>query len=638
MIAVWQAGGAWVPLDPEYPAERLRFLMEDSGAKVLVTREGLAEGLPVPDGCRVVEVDPSSPTPLPSPSLPPGEGSTSSRGPGGDSLSPARGRGPGRGGIGSTSPPTSSTPPAPPAGPRAWWSATAARSSFLLAARRLLDLGPESRVPQTTSPSFDASVLEIFPTLLAGGTLFLLSRDTLLSGSGLADELRRLRITAMAVVPSLLTTLPEADLPDLRTVLSGAERCPPELAARWSAGRRFLNAYGPTETSVFATTFEGTGEPPQGPPIGRPIANAEAWVVDRLGRLVPPGVPGEVWLGGANLARGYLRRPDLTAERFVPHPFSARPGERLYRTGDLARRRPDGDLEFLGRIDHQVKIRGHRIECGEVEAALARHPGVREAAVVGQSADQGDPPGGARLVAFVVPQGEARPEAGELRRFVAASLPSWMVPSAWVVLDALPLSPAGKVDRRALALVDPEPERPVVSGDAGDHQPGAPRTPVEETLARIWAEVLRVGRVGVDDDFFELGGDSILSIQVVARAAEAGLQITPRQVFEHPTVAALAEVALATAGEAGAVAVEGPAPLTPIQRAFFARGEGRPPPLQHGGAAHPARAARRARPGPPGARPGGAPRPPRRPAAALRAAGRRVGAAGGTRRAGRCRW
>jgi amino acid adenylation domain-containing protein/non-ribosomal peptide synthase protein (TIGR01720 family) len=547
MIGVWRAGGAWVPLDPEYPAERLRFLLEDSGVPVLVTRPGLLET--VPPGCRVVEVGKDLKDGKDSKDQTEESGFSSSLA----SLKPLESFLPSTAYLIYTSGSTGQ--------PKGIVATHRGLVSFLLAARRLLDLGPESRVPQTTSPSFDASVLEIFPTLLAGGTLFVLSRDTLLSGPGLADELRRLEINAMMVVPSFLATIPEGDFPALRTVLAGAERCPAEIAARWSAGRRFFNAYGPTETTVFLTTFEGAGEPLQGPPIGRPIPNAEVYVVDRLGRLVPPGVPGELWLGGAGLARGYLRRPALTAERFVPHPFAGQPGERLYRSGDLARWRPDGNLEFLGRIDHQVKIRGHRVECGEVEAALARHPGVREAAVIGLDG---------RLVAYVVPAAEEDPpEAGALRRFLAESLPAWMIPAAWVFLDALPLSPAGKVDRRALARINPriDPEAEPREGTAA----GAPQSPAEETLARIWAEVLRVERVGVQDDFFDLGGDSILSIQVVARAAEAGLQITPRQVFEHPTVAALAEVAVATGAEAGSVAVEGPAPLTPIQRAFFER-------------------------------------------------------------------
>ena len=531
MIGVWKAGGAYVPLDPEYPAGRLRLLMEDSGIRVLVTREELLARLPVPEGCVVLTPERAgAPSPAQRPARPKA---------GEDGASPDN-----TAYIIYTSGSTGR--------PKGVVVAHRGVVNFILAASRLLGLRPDSRVPQTTSPSFDASVLEIFPTLLAGGTLYPLSRDTLLSGPGLADELRRLGITEMAVVPSFVATLPEGSFPAVRTLLSGAERCPAEIAARWSAGRRFLNAYGPTEATVFSTTFEGAGEPPQGPPIGRPITNARVYVVDHLGRPVPPGVPGELQIGGIGLARGYLSRPELTAERFVPDPFG-RPGGRLYRTGDLARWRPDGNLEFLGRVDHQVKIRGHRVECGEIEAVLARHPGVRESAVIGRDG---------RLAAYVVAvrdKRDPRPEPGELRRFIAESLPAYMVPAGWVFLDALPLSPAGKVDRRA--LLDIEPERQGSREEAG--------SPVEETLARIWAEVLRVERVGMQDNFFDLGGDSILSIQLVARAADAGFRITPRQIFERPTIAALAEVAVAMGGSEDAMAVEGPAPLTPIQRAFF---------------------------------------------------------------------
>ncbi len=533
MIGVWKAGGAYVPLDPAYPAERLRFLMEDSGIRVLVTREELAARFGFAEvGYRLVLLDV-------------GEGLVPSR----EGTSPS---------------PTSLPLPANPAyflytsgstgQPKGVVVSHRGVVSLLHAERRILELDPQSRLLETASPSFDVSVLEIFATLAAGATLFLVSRDTLVSGPGLADELRRLGITVMAAVPSLAATLPEGDFPALRTVVLGGERVTAEAAARWSAGRRFLNGYGPTEATIFSTVFEGPGEPPEGPPIGRPLANTRAYVVDRLGRPVPIGALGELWLGGIGVARGYLGRPGLTAERFVPDPFGGQ-GERLYRTGDLVRWRADGNLEYLGRIDQQVKIRGHRVECGEVEAVLARHPAVRQTAVIGRDG---------RLVAFMVPSGPA-PGAGELRRFLAESLPAYMIPAAWVFLDTLPLSPGGKVDRRALARIEPEPER------RGEAEIAAPSSPAEEILARIWAEVLQLDRVGVQENFFDLGGDSILSLRVVARAAEAGLQVTPRQVFDRPTVAALAEVAVALGSEDGAAAVEGPAPLTPIQRSYFER-------------------------------------------------------------------
>ncbi|MEA2563974.1 MAG: hypothetical protein QOH06_5478 [Acidobacteriota bacterium] len=529
MIGVWKAGGAYVPLDPDYPAERLRFLMEDSGIRVLVTRQELAGNLPVPQGWQVLFVERV------------GAPSPAQRGRAGEGASPAN-------------PAYFLYTSGSTGQPKGVVVSHRGVVSLLHAERRILELDPQSRLLETASPSFDVSVLEIFATLAAGATLFLLSRDTLVSGPGLADELRRLGITVMAAVPSLAATLPEGDFPALRTVVLGGERVTAEAAARWSAGRRFLNGYGPTEATIFSTVFEGPGEPPEGPPIGRPLANTRAYVVDRLGRPVPIGALGELWIGGIGVARGYLGRPGLTGERFVPDPFGGR-GERLYMTGDLVRWRPDGNLEYLGRIDQQVKIRGHRVECGEVEAALGRHPAVRRTAVIGRDG---------RLVAFVVPSGPA-PGPGELRRFLAESLPAYMLPAAWVFLDALPLSPGGKVDRRALARIEPEPER-----RAGE-EVAAPSSPAEEILARIWAEVLQVDRVGVQDNFFDLGGDSILSLRVVARAAEAGLQVTPRQVFDRPTVAALAEVAVALGSEDDAAAIEGPAPLTPIQRSYFER-------------------------------------------------------------------
>ncbi len=296
-------------------------------------------------------------------------------------------------------------------------------------------------------------------------------------------------------------------------------------------------------------------------PIGRPISNDQVYVVDPEGNPVPPGVPGELRIGGRGLARGYLRRPGLTAERFVPDPFGSRPGGRLYRTGDLARQLPDGEIEVIGRIDHQVKVRGLRIELGEVEVALASHPEVRQVVV----AVREDSPGERRLVAYLVGEPERLLAVEDLRSALQQRLPEYMVPAAFVILQELPRLPNGKVDRRALPA--PDGSRPLLRKPYV-----APRNEAERRLAAIWSAVLGVREVGVEDNFFELGGDSILSIQIVSRAREAGLRIAPRQLFQHQTIAALAAVASSSAPvRADQETVIGPVPLTPIQHDFFAR-------------------------------------------------------------------
>jgi non-ribosomal peptide synthase protein (TIGR01720 family) len=325
-----------------------------------------------------------------------------------------------------------------------------------------------------------------------------------------------------------------------------------------------LNSYGPTEATVTATVYDipndGEDLGASRVPIGRPLMNRSAYVLDRRGRLAPVGVAGELYLGGAGVARGYLGRPDLTAERFVPDPFGA-PGSRLYRTGDRARWLADGELDFLGRVDQQVKVRGFRVEPGDVEAALRQHPQVRSAHV----SVRDDPRGNKRLVAYLVltEDGVPGPLAGELRAHLKQRLPEHMVPAAFVVLGRLPTQPNGKVDPRALPAPD-------WGGDRGGEFV-APRTPSEERLAEIWAGVLGAERVGVHDNFFELGGDSILSIQVIARARQAGLRLTPRQMFQYQTVAELAAVAAEAAppAEVSPDREIGPVPLTPIQHWFF---------------------------------------------------------------------
>ncbi|TMR27765.1 non-ribosomal peptide synthetase, partial [Nonomuraea zeae] len=379
---------------------------------------------------------------------------------------------------------------------------------------------PGDRVLQYTSPHFDPAVAETFMALLAGGTLVLPPAERL-AGVELVDFLRDEEITHALIPAAVLPGMPVTPLPALRTVLVGGEACPPEALARWSPGRSLFNAYGPTETTIYVT-LSGPLEGEAAAPLGRPLPNVRAYVLDeRLGPL-PVGATGELYIAGLGLGRGYVNRADLTASRFVADPFGL-PGSRMYRTGDLVRWRTDGQLEFVGRADHQVKVRGFRIELGEIEAVLGTHPGVRQAVVVVREARPGDK----RVVAYVVPTSM---DWSGLREFAATRLPDYMVPSAFVELDELPLTANGKVDRQAL----PAPGAIVVADARG------PRSTREEVLCRLFAEVLDLPAVGIDDGFFQLGGHSLLATQLVGRIRSAlDVDLSLREVFEHPTVATL---------------------------------------------------------------------------------------------------
>ncbi len=503
LLAVLRAGGAYLPLDPDYPADRLAFMLADSGARLVLTSTSLAGRLPDFAG-EVVRVDqafPHSRTPAPSHSPFP------------DNLayvvytSGSTGR------------------------PKGVMVSHGAAAGLLGAAVATFGARPGDRVAQTTSLSFDASILEIFLALLSGAALHVADRDTVLSAEALGALLREHEIGLWVSTPPVLEMLGEGDFPALRAVSTGADRCSAELAARWSRGRRLLNLYGPTETTIFTTWHPCREGAAEAPPIGRPVAGTRAYVLDPRGEPVPAGFPGELCVGGQGVARGYLGRPELTAERFVPDASSGEAGARLYRTGDRARWSEAGDLQFLGRTDQQVKVRGFRVEPGEVEAALLAHPAVREAVAVvrdGPSALPDD----RRLVAYVVPAegGDASPAV--LREHLRERLPEYMVPSSIVPLDALPLTPSGKLDRRAL---------PAPGGDGvreGRYE--APRNSVEEALVGIWQDVLGVERVGVHDSFFDLGGHSLLATRVVARIRVLRVEVPVRQIFQTPTVAGLA--------------------------------------------------------------------------------------------------
>jgi amino acid adenylation domain-containing protein len=550
ILGVLKAGGAYVPLDPDYPFRRLAFLLDDSRAAVVLARRDDAASLP-PGAPTVVDLDAA-------------DGPESDAG-----LTPA-GAGPDHLAYVIYTSGSTGAPKGVLVAHRNLSASTRARFRFYE--------GTVGRYLMVSSFAFDSSIAGLFWTLGQGGTLVLPGPGETTDPRALGALARRHRVTHFLGVPSLYGLLLEhagpADLATLRVAIVAGEPCPPGLVGRHFKalpGAALVNEYGPTEATVWATAHRfAPGDGASGlVPIGRPIPGTKAYVLDPRGNEVPAGVTGELYLGGARVARGYHGRPDLTAERFVADPFAAAPGARLYRTGDLVRWRADGALECLGRVDGQVKVRGHRVELGEVEAALAAHPGVREAA----AAVKAGPGGEGRLIAYLVAAPGEPLSAAALRSWLKTRLPDAMVPTAFALLDDLPRSPNGKVDRKALP--DPDPSR--LLGAAGSE---GPRNPREAALAAIAAGLLGVERLGIHDDLFALGLDSILAIQLTARAREAGLLATPAQVFRSPTVAGLAALAVeAPAGgpkpEAGreqagpGPGVEGVYPLTPLQEGML---------------------------------------------------------------------
>ncbi|EST38512.1 hypothetical protein N566_06925 [Streptomycetaceae bacterium MP113-05] len=531
LLGIMKAGAAYLPLDPGYPADRLAFMLQDSGAGIVVSRTEHLRALPrtdavVVDLARDHELLDAQPGTVPGVALRPADLAyviyTS----------------------GSTGAPKGVLVPHSGIG------------NLASAEIERLEVTEESRVLQFASSSFDGAVMEVLMALAAGATLVLPPHGPVV-GEALQTFLRERRITHALLAPSAVATLTPEGLEGLRTLVVGGEASTGDLVARWSAGRRMINAYGPTESTVVATM----SDPLTGgavPPIGIPLPNTQIHLLDAALQPVPVGVPGELYIAGPHLARGYHSRPGLTAERFTADPFGE-PGQRMYRSGDVARWRADGNLEYLGRADDQVKVRGFRIELGEIETAMGRHPEVRDAvAVVHQ-----DESGRNRLVAYFVADRE--PTTGELRSHLAGSLPDYMVPALFVPLDRLPLTPSGKADRRALPL--PEKQARALDSDYT-----APRDGTEEILATVWAGVLGVERVGVHDNFFDLGGDSILSIQVVSRARQAGLRLTSKLLFTHQSIAALAGAVgmVDQSPDRSSAPVVGQVELAPIQRWFFA--------------------------------------------------------------------
>ncbi|HEX2093612.1 MAG TPA: amino acid adenylation domain-containing protein, partial [Longimicrobiaceae bacterium] len=515
-LATLRAGAAYLPVDPAYPPERIAWMLGDSGAAAVLTVDRLADRVPRFGGPVVRldrdEEDPAEAGELPAPRPDPENAAYVIYTSGSTGM------------------------------PKGVVVTHAALGNLVRWHLRASALTPADRVLMVVGPGFDGSVLDLWPCLAAGASLHPVEDEEVRAFPGrLRDFLLERGITVAAAptpfVERLLTLEWPTDGP-LRRLLTGGD----VLRVRPPRGLPFVLAdlYGPTETAVVATSGAvEPGEPGSRPAdIGRAIDNVRAYVLDAGLRPLPYGAPGELYVGGAGVARGYLGRPDLTAERFLPDPFSPAPGARMYRTGDRGRRLADGTLEFLGRVDHQVKVRGFRVELGEVEAALAALPGVREGAVVARPDGSGE----VRLVGYVAAAGGTPPDPVELRGRLMDRLPDYMVPSPLVVLDRMPLTPNGKVDRDAL----PDPE------DTGGRRAFvAPRTPTEERLARIWVEVLGVERVGAEDHFFELGGHSLLATQLVSRVREAfRVELPLRAVFEAPVLAELARRMEALRGEA----------------------------------------------------------------------------------------
>jgi amino acid adenylation domain-containing protein/non-ribosomal peptide synthase protein (TIGR01720 family) len=530
MLAILKAGGAYVPLDPNYPLDRLNFMISDSQVPILLTQKHLVSILGEQQAT-VICLDADWPQSHESP----------------QDIAQSTDLAYMIYTSGSTGTPKGVMLP------------HKGLCNLVQAQTKLFNIQATSRVLQFASFSFDASTWEIFMALGNGATLYIDSKEALL-GEALLNYLQAQKITHVTLPPAVLAVLPITPLTQLKTMIVAGEACSPELIRQWSVDRSFFNAYGPTEGTVCATISTPLDGSMQPIPIGKPIQNVQVYILDNHLQPLPIGIPGELHIGGVGVAHGYFNRPELTTEKFIPNPYSDDPDARLYKTGDLARYLPDGNIEYLGRIDDQVKIRGFRVELGEVEAAISQYPHVLQVTVV----DREDKPSNKQIVAYIVPQSGQEISSNEIRIFLKGKLPDYMVPAMVVCLNELPLTPNGKIDRRAL----PVPNFTQLHAE----EYVVPRNKIEKSLSEIWSEVLGIPQIGIHDNFFTLGGDSIISIQVTARANQAGMVITPKQLFDKPTIAELALVVRNEAQEiifAEQGLVSGKGILTPIQRLFF---------------------------------------------------------------------
>ncbi|MFH5206846.1 amino acid adenylation domain-containing protein, partial [Antrihabitans sp. NCIMB 15449] len=503
VVAVWavaKTGAAFVPIDPEYPADRITYIISDSGVTLGLTLAERRGDLPdnvdwiVLDSCAVADAAAAEPS---------------------DAI-----------GYQERVRPLRLTHPAfiiytsgSTGRPKGVVVTHTGLNNLATELRERYAITPASRTMHFASPSFDAAVFELLLATCAGATMVVAPID-IYGGAELAQLLRAERVTHAFVTPAALASVDPTDLDDLAVVIVGGEACTPQLVDRWSIGRGFFNGYGPTESSIMTNCTDPL-TPGSAVTIGPAIRGMASHILDARLKPVPIGVTGELYLAGAGLARGYNRREGLTSERFVANPMGE-PGDRMYRSGDLARWRSDSTVEFVGRVDFQVKIRGHRIELGEIDATLASHPDVDFAVTLAREISTGT----TALVGYVVPTAGRTVDAFELADFVGASLPAYMVPTTIMTLDAIPLTPVGKLDRAAL----PAPELMT-------RVYREPSTSAEKTVARAYEDLLGIDRVGADDDFFELGGNSLIATQVVARiGAEIGGRVPAKLLFDSPTV------------------------------------------------------------------------------------------------------
>ncbi|MGR9105457.1 MAG: amino acid adenylation domain-containing protein [Gammaproteobacteria bacterium] len=518
LLGIWKAACVYLPLDPAYPAERLEFMIRDAEVCVIVTRSG-ATLPPAARGLPQLVIDSLDQDLVGYPASRPGDPLPAERLAYVIYTSGSTGQ------------------------PKGVLIEHRGLSNLAVAQSKAFGIRPGSRVLQAASLNFDASISEIVTTLVSGATLFLAPREKMLPGPGLAELFETRQITHVTLTPSALAVMPQRPLPDLESLIVAGEACSAELVQRWATGRRFFNAYGPTENTVCATIMECTcTDTSQGidPPIGRPMQNVETYVLDPQQQPVPIGVHGELYLGGTGLARGYLNRPELTAEKFIEVEFRFDPAGpetrsvRLYRTGDRVRYLSDRNIEYLGRIDQQLKIRGFRIEPGEIEARLKAVPGVRDAAVVARGEGAAK-----RLVAYWL-RDPRRPLSDEqLRRELNTMLPEYMLPSLWILLDHLPLTVQGKVDRQALLEI---PLRGTET-DSVTEEPAPPRDEFEKSLAAIWEELLQVPVGDIQADFFEFGGHSLLAVSLLSRIEQQfGQRLLLSDFLQAPTIERLAKL------------------------------------------------------------------------------------------------